>query len=795
MIYAICVGWIFGIALMGQTNLNIPHISGLVVIGLFILLVTLFFIYRKIRIFLVQAAIFSISFILMAYVGFNFATTALTQRLIERELKPQQTEVVVYVRKISQLKNDHIQQKIEVLNRHSQPVTWLAQIKKEHHINLELGRYYRVMGKIRPAHSYATEGAFDVEKWYLQQNIMTNFRVDHVELLTDNQMINLGFSSAVQENKQFFSQIELWIEKERLEIRQFILIRNLENKGLILGLLTGDESLLSNELEQQFQRFGVSHLLAISGPHVLIFAILICWIIHQIICRFYPQIYLIIPKPYLLSLPFLFCVLIYCAYVGFEIPAIRTLILAGVTAFFMIFQQKLRPLLLLLLSASILLCFDPFSVLSAAFWLSYGACFILLRVYQTIQITDSNAVTLASKIKIYIHALIESQWKIFIALFPLMIIFFQQISWITPITNLIAIPWLGLVVVPLDIMAGFSYLFFEPLAAFLFSVNDVLISILIGILNILDNWLNPQLYPIYLNFWLILSLIIGIIILFLPKNILARPWSMICFLPIIFTNSSDQDFEFSVLDVGQGQAILIRNQQHNMMIDTGGSINEQQFSIGEKIILPYLSTNSVEKLDYLVLTHLDQDHSGAYFKIKDRLLVQQLISNENLSSAQFCNAGQSWYLGEGVKVSILSPFTTTRLNEKENKNESSCVVYVQAPQAKPYQNFLIMADVGWLTEFKILQHYPNLAVDVLVLGHHGSRHSSAYDFLARIKPKLVIVSSGFDNRYNHPHPVTLARLKALNLTSMNTVNYGTIQIKSGQIFSYRHQKLWLKRDD
>ncbi len=156
-------------------------------------------------------------------------------------------------------------------------------------------------------------------------------------------------------------------------------------------MLTGDESLLSDETQIQFKQLGIAHLLAISGPHVLIFAIMLSWSCHQVICRYYPQIYLWKLKQVLMAIPCCFGVLIYTAFVGFEIPALRTLLSVFIFISFIVLKQPLKPFALLVYSASLLLLMDPFSVLSAGFWLSYGACFILLRIYQTIvQIPDQH---------------------------------------------------------------------------------------------------------------------------------------------------------------------------------------------------------------------------------------------------------------------------------------------------------------------------------------------------------------------------------------------------------------------
>lgn len=799
MFYFIVMGWILGIAYMGQRFSFFPQLSQNGLILILLVLLIQWAIHYKIRSFLVKTISLIIAGILSAILGFGYGNLQLEQRLSLRERKVEHVEVWVYVKEISQLREKGLQQNVEVLNRQAKPVKWSAYLDQNKIKPLELGRYYRLSGKVRPAHGYATAGSFDLEKWYIQQNIMGSLSVDHSEEISESELLSSAQYHLIKKNNTLISQLLLWVERQRLDIRTFIQQQPIHHKGLMLALLTGDESLLSPALEQQFQRFGMSHLLAISGPHVVIFACMVCWLIQYFIARYIPSLYLKIPKQYLLIWPFLGCVMIYCAYVGFEIPALRTLLICMIGSICIWSKQPLKPLTLLLLSAFVLLLFDPFSILSAAFWLSYGACFILLRIYQTIQNKHLEQVTPIEKLKQFMWVLVESQWKIFVALFPLMIIFFKQIAWITPLSNLFAIPWIGLVIVPLDVMAGLFYLIFEPLSRLFFQINDVMLSILMTSMNLIDQVLSPQLYPIALNGWVLMSFILAIIILFMPRGVIPIAWSMICLIPLCFGQNAQDPFELIVLDVGQGQSIFIRHMNQTMMIDTGGHYNEDEFSIGKQVILPFLSVQGSYHLDYLLLSHLDQDHSGAYFKIKDQLNIKKLYANEmidNISTMQLCHAGQQFNLGEGVEIKILSPKPENLTQAKYDKNENSCVVYLQVKHAYPYQYYLIMGDAGWETEFKILEEYPNLPVDVLVLGHHGSQHSSAYDFLKTINPKLAVISAGFDNRYGHPNVKTLQRLEHLNIPYLSTAQTGSIHImmnKNGQIdlSQYRQQFKWL----
>ena len=479
----------------------------------------------------------------------------------------------------------------------------------------------------------------------------------------------------------------------------------------------------------------------------------------------------------------------------------RTLLTVMIASVFLVFRQEIQPFALLVYSASLLLIYDPFSILSAAFWLSYGACFILLRIYQTIHDLPQNQVaTKTQKLIFAVKILIESQWKIFVALLPLVLIFFQQVSWLAPVSNLIAIPVLSGLVVPLDIIAACVWLIIPALGQLLFQLNDILLSLLMWILNGLQQ-ISPDLYGVSCTPLMIVSLILGLIILFMPKGTLPKAWALFCFLPIIWGVKS-QPTILNILDVGQGQSVLLQHPQQILMIDTGGSYDESKFSLGERVVIPFLRQQGVRQLDHVILSHLDQDHSGAFPAIQKAFAITQVQSNERSDKMpfkdnfSFCQQGQNWSY-PNVKIEILSPHPEALAYAKDQQNEQSCVVYLQFFNAQPYQNFLIMGDAGWETEYKLLQQYPDLKVDVLVLGHHGSKHSSAYDFLATLKPKLAIASAGFNNRYGHPTQELQNRLQALNIPLLTTVQAGTISFifENGKVElkQQRQQVKWLER--
>ncbi|MEI1692616.1 DNA internalization-related competence protein ComEC/Rec2 [Acinetobacter nosocomialis] len=808
MLKIILLGWIGGIALMG---INLPLIMQYGKVGKALLLLAFIFYLFKRSVFVSRPFLKVMYSLLCAaslfVVGYQYAENALVERLQQREMDSKNLDIIVYINQLSEEKDNKVQQSAQVLNLSKDPVNWLLYLKNDNqrilksNQELQLGHYYRLSGKTKPAHSYATAGAFDQEKWFIQRNIMSGFIVQYIEPLSLDEIYRLGYQQHSREQQSFFNRFQINIEKLRLTFRHLLENSSLHQKGLILALLTGDESLLSDETQIQFKQLGIAHLLAISGPHVLIFAIMLSWSCHQVICRYYPQIYLWKPKQVLMAIPCCFGVLIYTAFVGFEIPALRTLLSVFIFISFILLKQPLKPFALLIYSASLLLLMDPFSVLSAGFWLSYGACFILLRIYQTIvQIPDQHFLSLRSKMIFMTKVLIESQGKIFIALSPLTLLFFQQISWIAPLTNIVAVPIVGGIIVPLNILAACTWFIVKPFGNMLFYFNDILLNILLSCLGLLEK-LSLPLQGISLTPLALFAVSLGILILFLPKGILPKTWGMLCCLPLIVVNKTNQPIQLHILDVGQGQAIFLQQPEQNWLIDTGGSYDEKIFSIGQNVVVPFLRQQGVKRLDRVVLSHLDQDHSGAFPFIQQEIPIKQVLSNEQSSTTlkqpfQYCHQGQQWQYPE-LDIQILWPKEKDLAFVHSQQNQYSCVVYLHFKGISDYQNFLIMGDAGWEAEYELLEDYPSLKVDVLVLGHHGSKHSSAYDFLATLKPKLAIASAGFDNRYGHPSQEVINRLKALHIPLKSTVEQGTLSfvLENQKIVLHnrRFERLWLRR--
>lgn len=751
----VLVGWILGHVLIGETAWSVSPMYSFIFLAC-----TAISFYRR------EAWLCCIlGFITAILLGQWHANSNLQNQLQNRQTVAHSAQLKVQIEQISEQHARSTQQVVHVIDSNtSYNLKAILNNKRFTDNTLQLGHCYWLEGDIKPTQSYAMAGVFDQEKWFLQQNLMGTVLVRHIE---ETSCTHTPW---------------VWIEKQRLHFRQWIDEQKFKQSGLLLALLTGDESLLLPDTQILFQHLGISHLLAISGPHVLIFAAMMVWFLHHLICWLRPQFYDKFPKNFVFAIPFFCCVLFYCSFVGFEIPAIRTLITTALITLTLFFRQKFSSLSIILLSAGLLLLIAPLSIFSVAFWLSYGSCFILLRVYQTVNQSDGRLV----------WQFVQSQGKIFVALLPLTILFFQQVAWISPVSNLVAIPIIGVLVVPMEVFAA-TLNYFSPTLSFpFFYCADWLLNTLVGVLGYLEKY--STLHYIWFTPWQTALLAVGVGILFLPKGVVPRLWAVLCFIAIFIPHETS-DFSLSILDVGQGQSIFVQDAQKNILIDTGGSYNEKTFSLAERVLVPYFVHRGVNHLDQVILSHLDHDHSGAFPRLSELMPIHHLMSNEWQQTNipfQYCMQGQR-IQSASMQLEILSPQKEALAHASDNRNETSCVIYISAYG----QHFLVMSDTGVQTEAEIMHNYPHLAVDILILGHHGSKFSSSSEFLQFYHPKLAVASAGKDNRYGHPSIEVQQRLAQFGIPLVVTANKGEIRFNLNQgkfeTQYYREQKSWLQR--
>ena len=415
-----------------------------------------------------------------------------------------------------------------------------------------------------------------------------------------------------------------------------------------------------------------------------------------------------------------------------------------------------------MLALWLVLLWQPTAVLAAGFWLSFAAVALILYAMQG-RLQVANLWWRWGRV----------QWVVSLGLLPLLVLFFGQGSLSSPLANLIAVPWVSLVVVPLTLMGTALLLVFEPLGRVLVSLAAWAFQ---GLWPILE-WLHatvPVLQRPPHGPTLALAAI-GLMWGLLPRGWPARWLGLLLCLPLLWYRPPQPEpgqAWFTLLDVGQGLAAVVRTQRHVLVFDTGPGF-ASGFNTGDAVLLPYLRHQGITAVDKLVISHSDMDHLGGAHALVAGMPVAQVFSGEarRMDWTPFtpCQQGQSWQW-DGVRFTFLYP--SRALTQRQGNNDS-CVLRVQAGE----QVLLLTGDIEAGAERELLASGEPLAAQVLVVPHHGSETSSQPAFVSEVAPQWALFSAGYRNRHGHPREGVLARYHLIGADTMQTWRDGAIHLR------------------
>jgi competence protein ComEC len=536
-------------------------------------------------------------------------------------------------------------------------------------------------------------------------------------------------------------------------------------RGVLVALAIGDQDAVASEDWDVFWRTGVGHLMSISGLHITMLAALAFALTSFAWVRV-PALALRLPARKAAVAAGVAAALAYTLMTGFAVPAQRTFAMLAVVAACVLADRHGSPSRVLALAVLAVLLLDPWAPLSGGFWLSFGAVAAIFHAMggRTGRLGRVRAAGL-------------EQFAVTLAMVPMLLALFQEMSLVSPLANALAIPLVSLVIVPLALAGAFLP---WPLPL---DVAHALMAGLMGPLEALAAWPGAMLESHAPAAWTVAAAACGCAWLLAPRGVPMRACGAIWIAPIFLVappGPPHGEAWLDVLDVGHGLAVVVRTRHYALVYDTGPSWSGDADS-GERIVAPHLRGEGVRELDGVVVSHADDDHSGGAAAVAVRRDPAWLLSSlpaDNWLHGLFgrstrCAAGQRW-TWDGVEFAVLHPAADVYDGARKVKeNDRSCVLRVATAGAAA----LLPADLEARGEAEMRRRYGGaLAADVQLVPHHGSRTSSTEAFLDAVRPSIAVVSLGYRNRFRHPHEAVVSRYVARGIEWRRTDREGALRI-------------------
>jgi competence protein ComEC len=618
--------------------------------------------------------------------------------------------------------------------------------------DIHAGERWQWTVRLRKPHGASNPDGFDVEAWLLERNVRA---VGYVR--GKDAMLKLEASA---------SGIGYSINRLRETIRHNFQ-RVLKDKSLapvLTALAVGDQSGISQNHWQLFWRTGVGHLISISGLHITMVASLFYGLALWL-WRSRPALTLRVPAQKIAVMAGMFSALAYALIAGFSVPTQRTFYMLATVAAFLWTGRMSSPSRVLCAALFIVTLADPWAVLSPGFWLSFGAVGALMYV----------SAGRAGKIH-WLRQLGATQAAITLIMAPLLLVLFQQVSLVSPLANAIAIPVVSFIVTPLTLLGALPPFDFCLLLAH--KVMEWCMVFLQWTAQMPGATWQSHAPPA----WTMLLGVLGMLWLLAPRGVPARWLGVVWALPMFLLlpdKPAPGQLWLTVIDVGQGLSVLAQTQNHHLLYDTGPSYSEES-DAGNRIVVPYLRAAGIHRLDGLIVTHADSDHSGGAISVLQTVPTGWMLSSLKSDSeihkysikSKRCEAGQTWDW-DGVKFEILHP-TADNLDDDSRKiNNNGCVLKLTSAHGSA----LLTADIEQLAEAELLEREADLKADVLVAPHHGSKTSSTQEFIEAIGAEQVIFTVGYRNRFGHPKEEVVQRYVDLETKIYRSDKHGAVLVK------------------
>jgi competence protein ComEC len=649
------------------------------------------------------------------------------------------------------------------------------------------GERWHLNVRLKRPHALHNPGAFDAELRALEEGIAATGYVRATRRGSlRNERLDAGFTAG--------TAFELARTRLRDAMREALADAREDAAGVLVALVVGDQAAIPSRWWEIFNKTGIGHLMSISGLHITMLAGLSVLLARRVLrSRPVARSGLLLRWPagrsaWLVGVATAF---LYAGLAGWGIPAQRTcwmLLVAGVS----LASGRSRSMLhVLALAAGVVTVLDPWAPLAAGFWLSFAAVAAITlhgsarrpreAAPPSTRGTSTRMAGRMQRARALFAEAARTQWAATLALVPLGALFFSSVSLVGPLANALAIPLVSALITPLAMLASACLPWAPAAGAALLSLAALVTG---AMLDLLEPMAAAPLSTVVLArpHEVALALAAAAIALVLwPVPVPARRAAFAGLLPLVAPAAdlpAPGALRVTAFDVGQGMAVLVETPERRLLYDTGPLYGGDS-EAGARVILPWLRSRGIDRLDAVVVSHLDSDHSGGLPSLLRNLRIDWIAGSLPIDHPardagrpfHDCRRGHAWRWGE-VAFEVLHPGAQPARGARSPTNASSCVLRIVAGAAR----VLLTGDIEAAQERALVAAYGpgGLRSELMLAPHHGSGTSSSPEFLEAVAPAHAIAQLGFRNRYGHPAQRVEARYRAAGIALLRSDRDGAI---------------------
>lgn len=623
-------------------------------------------------------------------------------------------------------------------------LSWSAQLEPP-----RVGEVWQARLKLKPPHDFANPTSFNYRRYLLSHHIIATGYVLNAKRI----------KSSVSARPA--PRLQRWRHAIEKKLHQY------DSGPLLMAMTLGERGHMTSQHWEVLSKTGTAHLMAISGLHLGICFAWLLWLLHKgrsLALR------LGFTRTELAAIwPLWLAAMLsggYAVFSGLALPTLRAWLFVLVFCLLKSFHIKMSPWRLLGGIASAFLVCSPQQAYSTSFWLSFSAVACVLV-----------AIKLAEGWRwLGWRRLVTIQLCIIVGMLPLQAGLWGVQSLLAPLINLVAIPWIGVSILPLALLGVIVNPVSGTVSSWLFYLADLQLSLLYSGLEQASGSSSQVLYlDLYtaISWLLVLALVVGSFFFIKSRWLSVASAGLIPLCLVVqLCRSYQPQFTLDLLDVGQGQALVVRKDWDVLLYDVGPAY-PSGFNVADAVINPYFQQQGIDQLNALVVSHSDMDHSGSEPYLWPMLEIAKRFQPEPQPGYVTCRLNISAEL-ESLKARFLSPSSLVG-----NDNDDSCVLYLKDETTQ----VLLTGDIGKAREALLVEKFAEqLKADVLLVPHHGSRSSSSLPFIQKVSPQWALASAGYRNRWRFPSQEVVKRYQKLHIPLLTTAELGQIRMthKKGQ---------------